>query len=411
MSARRALVSLIVCAPLALVVGCGSSSSSSSASSASSGSAAKTPANAPITVLSIGDTTGPTKVYGQVSLAALQGAAAYWNAHGGVDGHHVVVHHVSDNGDATTAVSALLQQLSSGSTPTLIDAGSEAGDVSALIPVIAKHNVFAFAKDDGSFQCATKVATTCPNEFTQQPGSDLDQQVPVASWLKSKGIKKVGILEEQIDYTEGETPYFIKALNQVGISHTVATFPATAIDLTPQMQQLKSSGAQAVFAEALGPAAGYALQARAKLDWNVPIVFDFAASGLDLTKLAPASQEKNADEVISSPMDPKDPSQGIALLLKYSKPYGPVASVPLDVGATQWDDLTILNNALKIDGNSLNVKALDAAMLHIPATDPLYVNYKKDGWSATNHDDVLASAKDWEVVPVGPVVNGQVHYP
>ncbi len=409
-------VTIVALTSLAVLNGCGSSSSSSSSSSTSSNaaktstSAGQTASAAPIKILSIGDTTGATKVYGQTSLSALQGAAAYWNAHGGLDGHHVTVTHVSDNGDGTTAVTDFLDQLQSG-TPTFVDAGSEGGDNTALIPVIAKHGVFAFAKTDPSLLCGSDAQKTCPNEWTLQAGKDITQQISTAAWFRSHGIKKVGILEEEIDYTEGETPFFIKAITQDGLAHSVATFPATALSLTPQMQQLKSDGVQAVFAEALGPAAGYALGARATLGWNAPIVFDFAASGLDITKLAPTTDDKNAFEVISAPMDPKDTSAGIPLLLSYSKPYGGVAGVPLDVGATQWDELVLVDEALKQDGNSLNVKSLDAAMLHIPATNPLIVSYGQESFTASDHDDVGAAPSDWEVVGVGPVINGQVHYP
>ena len=55
-------------------------------------------------------------------LAGLKAAAANYNAHGGIDHHHVNVTSVSDNGDSTTTVSLLIKQLTTGSTPTLIDA-------------------------------------------------------------------------------------------------------------------------------------------------------------------------------------------------------------------------------------------------------------------------------------------------
>jgi branched-chain amino acid transport system substrate-binding protein len=391
-----------------LAAACGSSSSSSN-SSGGSGGGGKTASNAPITILSIGDTTGPTKTIGQTHLAGLQAAAAYFNAHGGIDGHHVVITHFSDNGDSTTAVSVLLQQLTSGSTPTMIDAGAEGGDSAALIPVIAKRGVFALALNDGKHQCQTNATVNCPNEWTIASAS-INQQVTVANWLKQQGIKKVGILQEQIDFTESETPDFVKALNQAGIASTIASFPATAIDLTPQVQQLKAAGAQAIFTEALVAPAGYALVARAKLAWNVPMVFDIAASSLDLTKLAPVADVKNkAYEDIFYEMNPKDPTVGIPTLLQYSKPFGDVTVVPLDVASTGWDEVVALNAAVKLAGGSLNVKDLDAAMLKIPATDPLRTFSRQLGFTASNHENVLGTSKDFQVVPAGPVMNGQVH--
>jgi hypothetical protein len=195
---RWSRAGLAACAVAAVAAGCGSSSNSSSSSSAgaSSSSASASASKAPITILSIGDTTGPTKIIGQTHLAGLEAGAAYYNAHGGIDGHKVIIHHFSDNGDSTTAVSVLIQQLQGGTPPTMIDAGSEGGDAAALIPVIAKHNVFALALNDGTHQCLTNSQTTCPNEFTLADHS-LEDELPVAAFFKAHGIKKVGILQDR----------------------------------------------------------------------------------------------------------------------------------------------------------------------------------------------------------------------
>lgn len=408
-------VGLLLCAVAVVAAGCGSSSSNSSTSSSktagSSGSASSgggASSKSPITVLSVGDTTGPGKLIGQTHLEGLEGAAAYYNARGGIDGHKVIIHHYSDNGDSTTAVSVLIQQLDSG-TPTMIDAGSEAGDSAALIPVIAKRNVFALALNDGTNQCQTNSQTACPNEFTLAD-PDIEDVLPVAAWFKAHGITKVGILQEAIDFTETETPDFEQALKQAGISYTVASFPATALDLTPQVQQLKAAGAQAVFTEALVAPAGYALVGRAKLGWNAPMVFDVAASSLDLTKLAPIADVKNnAYEDVFYEMNPSDPSPGIPALLKASKPFGNITVVPLDVASTGWDIMVAFADAVKEDGGNLSVKALDAAMLKLSPTDPLRTFERKLGFSASDHENVLGAPNDFDVVKAGPVINGQVH--
>ena len=150
---------------------------------------------------------------------------------------------LNDNGDGTTAVTQLLSYLSTHPAPTMVSAGKEGGDSAALIPVLAKKNVFAMSLNDGTYQCATNSQVNCPNEFTESdPGST--DMAPVAALFKAKGIKKVGILEEQIDFTETETPAIEQALKAEGIQYVVQTFPATAIDLTPEMSALRSAGAQ-----------------------------------------------------------------------------------------------------------------------------------------------------------------------
>ena len=148
------------------------------------------------------------------------------------------------------------------------------------------------------------------------------------------------------------------------------TFPATAVDLTPQMQELEGTKPQAVFMEGLGAPAGYTLVDRAKLNWNVPVTFDVAASSLDLTKLVPAADLKNVSETVYYEENPSDPAPGIKNMLKYTKPYGSVAGTGLDVLTVGWDGLVDLDAAVKAAGGKTDVNSLDVAMLHIPPTDP-----------------------------------------
>jgi branched-chain amino acid transport system substrate-binding protein len=408
---RRTGLILLAFAAIGLIAGCGSSGSSSSSTSSASGSSGTTAAatasvGKPISVLWIGDTTGPTKALGSVQLAGLKAAAQYFNANGGVDGHHVTVTAVSDNGDGATGVTELVQHLDS-STPTLLVPGSEAGDSAAMIPVVAKHNVFAIDLNDGTLQCAKNASTACPNEFVEAT-PDQDVQIQAANFYKNKGYKKVGLLEESIDFTQSETPPFLSALKSDGVSVSTVQFPETAISLTSEMQELKSDGVQAVYVEALGPAAGYALTARATLGWTAPIGFDIAASSLDLTKLAPTSDDKNAFEVTywSTPASVKNTA--ITEDTTLGQAYGDVDGTPLYVSGLGWDYLVNLADALKADGNNLSVSALDQGMLHMGSVDPLRLFTRSLGYSTSDHEDVLGSPNDYTVVPMGPIVKAQI---
>ena len=113
MNKRWITAATLACALATVAAGCGSSNSSSSARSGGGSSGTKSSSNTPMTDLFIGDTSGPTKVIGTTHLAGLEAAAAYYNAQGGIDGHKITIHHYSDNNDSTTAVSDLVQYLSS----------------------------------------------------------------------------------------------------------------------------------------------------------------------------------------------------------------------------------------------------------------------------------------------------------
>jgi branched-chain amino acid transport system substrate-binding protein len=418
---RRCVLAASAALALTAVVGCGSSSSKSSSSSSTSAPAASTSQSSsstsaagvgkgPIKILSIADTTGPTKLYGSIHEAGLEAGAAYLNSQGGIDGRKVVITHVTDNGDPTVAVTDLVKYLSSNPPPTMVDAGAEGAIATALAPELAKNkSLYAESLNDGAGTCGTNAAKTCPQQFAMQ-APPLAQQQVVVNWLKQHGVKKVGMLEEAIDFTEAEAPEFKQALKAAGISEVTVTFPETATSVTPEMSELKGDGVQAIYALALGAPAGYALTARSQLGWNVPVVFDPAASSVDITKLAPAALTKNAYVDVYQASNPKADIPGRALLLKYAKPFANIGPVPLDVSGLGWDEMLVLANAVKQAG-STNPAALTKAMLNLDATaasDPDYVTAHHFKYTTTNHENIGGSTADYFIAPVGPIVDGQI---
>jgi branched-chain amino acid transport system substrate-binding protein len=390
---------------------CGSSGSSSAGGGSGGGSGAKaTASKSPIYILSIGDVSGPTKIYGSLHYAGVQAAAAHYNAQGGIDGHKIVIKHLDSGGTAATAVSLAVKELAANpSKYVMVDAGAEGTENAALIPIMAKYHQFAITLDDTG---GCSKASNCPTEFVVK-GDPGDPQVTVADWLKKKGIKKVGILEEAIGFTQGETPGVVTAVKKDGLTSTIVSFPATATDLTPEMSQLKSAGVQAVFAEALGPPAGYALAARAKLAWNVPIVFDVAASSLDLTKLAPVADDANAYLDVYGCQDPAQSWPGLKTMFStMPSQYKTVAGLQAcDIPANGWDEVVMLHNAVT-QANSLSGPTLVKTMENLSSSgqsDPLYITSRVKKYTAADHQDVGETPKDFVVIPVGPVSGAQDH--
>lgn len=414
---------------MAVLAGCGSSSASSSATASSSGttsaaaaasssgtssgtsSSSQASTGSAFNILFIGDLTGQTKFLGTQDLTGLKAAAAYWNAHGGgIAGHHIAITSVSDNGDPTTAVSDLLQYLGSHPKPNWVYAGSESNEIDALIPVLKREKLMGASLNDSTGLCSTNAQTVCPTTFWlgSQP---IDQTKAASAYFKAKGFKKVGILAEGLAYTQAESTQLVKSLAAVGIQSVLATFPPTQVSVTPEVSELKSKGVDSMFVAALGPAVGYALHARAALGWNVPIVFDLAASSSDITTLAPAAQIKNTFEEIFRSNNASLHLPGAAALIAASKPYGGITKGDaLDTLAFAWDDLVALHAAGQQAGSD-SPTALVAADSNLNAagqSDPMYLLDPHVKWTPSDHDTVGASPADYYFVPVGPLVNGQV---
>lgn len=414
-SRGRLAAGAMAAALAASIAGCGSSSSSSSSSSGASNAAATSSSSpaasssgskSPVTILAVADTTGPTKAFGSQELIGIQAAAAYYNAHGGIAGHKVDVQPISDNGDPSTAASVTIKALSgSAGKDTMVYAGEEGTTVAALIPILKRFPVYAVALDDPGTACSK--ASACPNEFANLGSGDL-AEIQAANWFKSKGYSDVGILEDQIAFTQTETPVITGALAKNGAKTTKVSFPATAVDVTSEMSQLKAAGVKAVFAEALGPAAGYVLKARASLGWKVPVVFDIAGSALDITTLVPNADTSNAYTTVCPCQDPAVKSPGLDQLRKYA-PAGAIGPLPANLAGNGWDAVVLFDHALTQAG-STSATALTKATESLNAagqSDPLYMVTNKKQFSSSNHQNLGEAPSDYSILAVGPVKNGQ----
>jgi branched-chain amino acid transport system substrate-binding protein len=390
-----------------VVAGCGSSSNSgSSSSSNSSSSGGKSTSKDPVKVLGILDMTGPTKFLGTADKAGLDAAVAYLNKNGGIDGRKVELNVVSDNGDPTTSVTTFLKHIQSDGKPAFCFCGSYSSISAALQPVATRNKVLAWAFGDGNFACEHDAAAKCGPFFSinSRPEVYVQQQV---NYLKSKGFTKVGIIADQRDTSVTESAIQKKLFPAAGIQPTFVTTPAKTVNVLPQMSKLKAAGVNAVFAEQIGPATGYVLQARKKLGWKVPLIFDISGSSSAITTLAPkALWGDDASMQIFSMLDPSKDYPGRQLMLDNNpsaKGAGGFGGQPANVAAFPWDAMMLLNAAIS-GTHSLdpvtNQKWLETNQVTLTATKGLQASHK---FTADSHENSGWTPEDYAIVPVAPV--------
>jgi branched-chain amino acid transport system substrate-binding protein len=410
---RGAIIATLVTAGMVLLAGCGSSNSSSSGSSASSsGSSASTSgtkSNSPFIELASVDLTGPTSVYGKPELAALEAAANLVNQRdGGILGHKIVVRVLNDNGDPQTGASTLISYLSSHPKPNNFFTGAESTLDGATIPIGNREGLLMVTKGDGNNLFATGSAQKYPLGFQIQ-GSVPPLVGADALFFHNRGIKKVGILLGEYAYAEGELPLMKAALAKYGIQASVVDASLTATSLTPQLSQLKSDGAQAIWAALVGASSTYTFAARAQLGWNVPIVGEGSFSGTDLTKTVPAAQRKDAYITLYPDTPTNTDVPGVAVMKQVMgaaalEKYG----VPIDVEGDGWDTIIVLKDGAE-HAHSIDPQKIAQALETMgPFTDPLFTEYKTVQYSATDHQNFAPTPSDFAVVPIGPIVSAQV---
>ena len=399
MSKRPAAIAIGI-AVVALLAACSSSGNTTSGSSAQAGNS-NASSQGPINVLAILDISGPDKAVGSQELLGLQAAAAYYNAHGGILGRKVDVTELDDNNDATTAVDLAVQALSGNPGKySMVFPGEEGTITAALIPIMARYDIYAVDPTDGKALCVS--VSTCPTEFATTP-NDSVATLPLANFFKSKGYTNVGIIGEQIDFTQTEVPYLQADLKNLGIKSETVSFPESAVNVTPEMSQLKSEGAQAVYAAALGPAVGYVLSGRAATAWSAPVAFDLAGSASNIPTLAPASELSNVYLSASYCMNSVNNIPGFSNLFKYA-PGSVNGTLPCQLVGAGWSAMVMLHDAAE-KANSLATSALVHATesMSEPAGDSQFIPYAQLCFSPTDHE-LCAQGDDIQIVPVGSIM-------
>jgi branched-chain amino acid transport system substrate-binding protein len=398
---RRWAVIAAVAALTGLATACGSGGGS--ANSASTSSSARTP----ISVLAIVATSGPNEETGTQQLAGLQAAAAYYNAHGGILRRKVQVTVANDNSDPGTAASVAIKALSTDPGKySMIFAGEESVETAALIPIIARYKIYATALSDGNQTCVT--ASACPTQFDVTGKLSLPTAA-AAQYIEKEGYKNVGIVGEQLDFTQTEVSYLQSDLKKLDIKTEVAEFPQTALSLTPEVLKLKSDGAQAVFAAVFGQAAAYVLDARSALAWHAPVIFDLVGSSEDISKLAPMAELSGAQETVAYCGDLSHNIPAFSALFTYGRSTVN-ESLPCNLVGGGWTAMVLFRNAAT-EANSVNPTALANATESMkPLTSSsLVIPYARYCYTKTDHENVCSEPSDYSILPVGTIAGTRLH--
>lgn len=416
-----ALMAMMMALGAAIFAGCGGGSSSSSGGGTEAEPAGEEAeaggetvdtgeegSDEPFTVLVDVDQTGPTKVYGLPELAGVEGAAKAINEEGGILGHEVVVEDINDNGNPQTGAAELTKWLGSHDKPNSFYPGAESTLEGALIPIAAREGLFISGKGDGNNLYEKEAHKKYPLAFQIQGGLRPFQEA-IADWFEKEGIKNVGIVEGEYAYAEGEIPIIEEILDEKGIKHETVKADLEATSYTPQLDQLKSEGAEGLYVALVEPASNHIFGSRAELGWDVPIVGENSFAGADYTKTVPASQLKNAYYIV----DPNVPTNtkvsgvpklkeivGVSNLQKFG--------VPINVVSLGWDTLVVDKYAAEA-ANSIEPEAMAEALEKAGEwTDPLLATWPSIEFTEEDHQNQAITPEILPIIPVGPYKAGQV---
>lgn len=278
-----------------------------------------------------------------------------------------------------------------------------------MYPVLAHVDQLGIGQTDAANALQTAGGTKYPLQFDVMPGTSVQDESGVA-WIKKMGFKKVGILSSSEALSVGETQTMEPALRAAGIPYAFAEFPTTSVDVTPELSQLRSAGADVVFALALGPETAYVLNGRAKLNWNVPVLGNLAFAAAPITKLVKTPSEVANVYLITVRDEPASASYpGLATFRQYYAKYndGTIQTSGINDITEPWDALLAVAAAAD-KAKSTNQQAIAAALQSLRQTSMPYATLAEVGYSSQDHQNVAATPADFPVIPAGPIVGGQI---
>ena len=402
MRARHRLVTAVAAgACVALVAACGSSNSGSSKGSSSS---------APIYILASAGTGVPGTLGQNAATAdnAVKAAVSVINAAGGIMGHKVVATYVDDEGDPTTAVSLLEQQISSGHKPLAYFDSGPSNLSAAVLPILAQNHILSF---NTAPTANSSDPSTFPLNFDLSPSAP-NYAVAFCPYAKAHGWTKVGVLYTDDAYGDVLGPDIQTQCKADGSTVTgIEKYEPTSLDMTPEIQAIESGHPQVVMLVGYGAEVGYVLDGFHKLGWNVPILGDVAVADTNIVTTKPpagllgTAEEKNLKfEAFQSTVAQSNEPANLTTMINALKAQGPIPGSLIT--AYNYDGVQMLAAAATKAKTVTDVSAIAKAVLKLTAGEAKTAIFPQYFYSATLHAPTEPSSVFTFVTP-STLTNGQ----
>ena len=369
-------------------------STTSTTSGTSSGSSSLDTEH-PFVYLFSADFTGAIEPYTQAELAGLKAAVQDINDNGGINGREVKLETQNDQNDATQAVSLLQKRLSSGDKPDAMYPGGSSAVTLALLPILTQNKIL-------STDATSSDALNDPEKYPYHFGDSQLASAPLPAFVSEfdkQGYKKIALIFANNETGQATEGAFSKTIKAAGMDFVSASYDEKALDMTPQLQQLKAENPDALIVSGFGTPALYILKSRNQMGWtDIPTYADQLAAGSQYTKNFKPEELKNFFVQTSAAYVADGPAADWPLLqhvldLVKTEPDGTktLQTAGAGVMSVGYNALALIKVAAD-QAKSTDVEALKSAFENLPKPQPVpWLSYGPNGefgdynYSSTNH--------------------------
>ncbi|XBB66957.1 ABC transporter substrate-binding protein [Nocardioides sp. WV_118_6] len=328
------------------------------------------------------------------------------NKNGGIDGKKVTIKVVDDQADPTVAVTKLREAIAKGKPDLVLNSGpSTVAD--ATLPILKQNNILSFnigptetSADPKAFPLNFDLSASAQNQLDAFP-----------PYFAEKGYKKVGILHGSSSYGEVYGAAAEKTFDGAGLD-VVANeeYDVAALDMTAQLEAIRSKNPDALVLDAYGAPLGYVLKGVEKLGWDIPIVGNTSVAATGLISTEPPSGVLGTPAVKNLVMQvykstAKDPAAtDVNDLVARMKAIDPIKSTL--IVAYNNDALALVQAAAEKAGSTDPKKiaeALTDSSVQQDATTAVIGTYL---FSADSHA-ANPGPEEFAFIAPGPLVDGQ----
>lgn len=380
------------------VVACGSRSDSGSGSSSSAG-------NGTFNFLVMLPLSGSLSSIGGADKAAITASVDQVNSEGGILGKQVAATFIDSTGTSSQAVAALQKELTSGKKYDYVLNGATSTEAVPTLPFLTQSKVVSCTSASAN---ALNDPTKAPYHFITASIATRNGEV-LADALKQKGYKNIAGMFPDTELGHSNRDAAKAAAQAAGLTLTTVDVDPAALDLSPQMSQLKSQNPDVLVLDGFGPIAGVMVKSRTKLGWAVPTMGDDTFAVNNFSQLADATDFKGVSlstqllNVTDSEVTKGDNFKTYAAALGKQTTD---LSFAAEVYADNYSCL-LLGRAAAEKAGSTDPDKMKAAMEQLSSAADVkgWFISKNIGFSATNHAPQY-SPDDSTVVLAGKRVNG-----
>lgn len=239
--------------------------------------------------------------------------------------------------------------------------------------------------------------------FRIAASDNIQAQMIVGEATDKRGFKKVALLCDDTNYGQNGCTKMKEALQARGIKEVYeGKFKIKDTDMTPQLQETRNAGAEAVLVYGIGPELAAIANTMQKLGWKVPMIGSWT---LSMSNFIDAAGENG-----NGAMMPQTFIQNAALSEKakkfiadYQKKYT-TERIPSAVSAAQgYDSMYLIAMAIEQAG-SVEGPKIKAALENLQKPYEGVITTFDKPFSTTDHEAIRK-----EQVVMGAVENKQVH--